>query len=360
MADQIRIDFTHRFSSGVDVHATLDRFVPPGSILVLFGPSGAGKTTVLRAVAGLLRPDRGRISFGDATWFDSSAKRFVRPQERRVGYITQDTLLFPHLTVKANIEYGGRARTAELIDLIHLRGLEGRYPKQLSGGQAQRVALARALAPAPPLVLFDEPFAALDVATRRSLRPDVRRLLRDVGASAILITHDRLEAMAMGDDLAVMVDGRIRQVGPMAEVFRRPADSAVARSLGVETIQPALVEANDEGLVALRVRDVVLAALAEGPCAIGDQVFACIRAEDVVVELAGRGEQPVGASARNHLAGRVVAIEPEGAVERVTIDCGFELVAVITRQSRDALALAPGTPVAAAIKATAIHVVPKT
>ena len=371
MADQIAIDLTHHFASGVDVHASLDRAVPPGSILVLFGPSGAGKTTVLRALAGLLRPDCGRIAFGHATWFDSTAHQFVPPQDRRVGYITQDTLLFPHLTVKANIEYGmgrsrdgGRLRTAELMDLVQLRGLEERRPRHLSGGQAQRVALARALAPAPPLVLFDEPFAALDAATRRSLRADVRRLLRDVGTSAILVTHDRLEAMAMGDDLAVMVDGRIRQAGPMADVFRRPADSAVARSLGVETILPALVEANDGGLVTLRLRHAVLTALApliDTPCAMGDHVFACIRAEDVTVELVERaeGHATAAGSARNHLAGTVVAIEPEGAVDRVTIDCGFELVAAITRQSREVLALAPGAPVMAAIKATAIHLVPK-
>jgi molybdate transport system ATP-binding protein len=365
MADQIVIDFTCRFPSGVDVEASIDRAVPPGSILVVFGPSSAGKTTVLRAIAGLLRPDRGRIAFGPAMWFDSSVNRCVPPQRRRVGYISQDTLLFPHLTVKANIEYGGRERTAELIDLIQLRGLEDRYPRQLSGGQAQRVALARALAPGPPLVLLDEPFGALDAATRRMLRADVRRLLRDLGTAAILVTHDRLEAMAMGDDLAVMVDGRVRQVGPMADVFRRPADSAVARSLGVETILPALVDANDEGLVRLRLHSAVLTALAEGPCVVGDQVFACIRAEDITVELVERkarssGDAAAAGSARNHLAGTVVAIEPEGAVERVTIDCGFELVAAITRQSREALALAPGMPVAAAIKATAIHVVHKT
>ena len=370
MADQISIDVAHRFSSGVDVQASLHREMGPGSILVLFGPSGAGKTTVLRAVAGLFRPDRGRIAFGNAVWLDSNANRSLRPQDRRVGYITQDTLLFPHLTVQANIEYGlgavapadRRRRTRSLVDLAQLGGLEARHPKQLSGGQAQRVALARALAPRPPLVLLDEPFAALDAATRRSLRGDVRRLLRDVGTAAVLVTHDRLEAMAMGDDLAVMVDGRVRQVGAMADVFRRPADSAVARSLGVETILPARVEANEEGLVTLRLQHAVLTALAEHACAAGDHVFACIRAEDVVIERVASGHGPATPerSARNHLAGTVVGIEPEGAVDRVTIDCGFELVAAITRQSREALALAPGTPVAAAIKATAIHIVPKT
>jgi molybdate transport system ATP-binding protein len=363
MAGEITVDITHRFESGAEVRASLSRTIAPGSILVLFGPSGAGKTTILRAIAGLLRPDRGRIACDGHDWFDAAADRFVPPQERRVGYVAQDTALFPHLTVRANIEYGlrtvppdgRRQRAGELIQLVGARGLEDRFPRQLSGGQAQRIALARALAPSPAMLLLDEPFGALDAATRRELRTEVRAVLRDTGTSAILVTHDRLEAMAMGDDLAVMIGGALRQIGSVPEVFRRPADPAVARSLGVETVVPATVDGASDGLVHLRIGHVRLVAIGGPECAVGADVFACVRAEDVIVQRDGATQ----GSARNHLPGLVVGIEPEGAIDRVTVDCGFALVAAITRQSREALALVPGSPVTAAIKATAIHVVPK-
>ena len=340
MADQVtmEVDFTHRFASGVQVRASLVQDVAPGSMLVLFGPSGAGKTTILRALAGLFEPDQGRIGLDGAVWFESSSGRFVSPQGRAVGYVAQNAALFPHLTVRKNIEYGlhgaadqRRLRTDHLVELIGLCGLESRYPRQLSGGQAQRVALARALAPAPRLLLLDEPFGALDATTRRALRSELRTVLRDTRTSAILVTHDRLEAMAMGDLMAVMVEGVIRQVGPVADVFKRPGDSAVARSLGVETVLPAIVGDVNDGLVTLRIGSGTLTAVAEAAGKTGDNVFACIRAEDVVVS----GQPSAGGSARNHLTGRVIAIEPEGAVDRITIECGFELVAAITRQSRE-------------------------
>jgi molybdate transport system ATP-binding protein len=363
MAREVVVDLTHRFESGAAVRASLARTMAPGSILVLFGPSGAGKTTVLRAIAGLLRPDRGRIVFDGHEWFDATADLFTPPQARRVGYVAQDTALFPHLTVRANIEYGLRAATAEarrrrageLIQLVGARGLDDRFPRQLSGGQAQRIALARALAPSPAMLLLDEPFGALDAATRRELRTEVRAVLRDTGTSAILVTHDRLEAMAMGDDLAVMIEGELRQTGSVPEVFRRPADPAVARALGVETVVPATVDGTSDGLVDLRIGDARLVAIGGPECFVGAEVFACVRAEDVIVQRHAAAQD----SARNHLPGLVVGIEPEGAIDRVTVDCGFTLVAAITRQSREELALVPGSPVTAAIKATAIHVVPR-
>jgi molybdate transport system ATP-binding protein len=338
----------------------------PGSIFVLFGPSGAGKTTILRAIAGLLRPDHGRVAIDGREWFDRKRDRFVPPQERRVGYVAQDTALFPHLSVRANVEYGlrgaapeaRRQRAGEVLDLVGARGLEDRWPRQLSGGQAQRVALARALARPPALLLLDEPFGALDAATRRVLRTEVRAMLRETGTSAILVTHDRLEAMAMGDDLGVMVEGDLRQVGSVQDVFRSPADPAVARSLGVETVVPATVEEERDGLVTLRIGDVRLVAVAGADAPRGAEAFACMRAEDVIVEHGAPGGVPQG-SARNHLDGRVVSIENEGAIDRVTVDCGFTLVAAITRQASAELALGPGSAVTVAIKATAIHIVPK-
>ena len=363
MAGEVTVDITHRFESGVEVRASLARTIAPGSILVLFGPSGAGKTTILRAIAGLLRPDRGRIVFDGHHWFDAAADRFVPPQERRVGYVAQDTALFPHLTVRANIEYGLRAATAEarrqrageLIQLVGARGLEDRVPRQLSGGQAQRIALARALAPSPALLLLDEPFGALDAATRRSCEPRCARcsatpVRRRSSSRTIGSRRWRWE-----DDLAVMIDGELRQIGSVPEVFRRPADPASpGRSASKPSCRPRWTgRATGWSIFASATRGSSRSPIPE--CAAGAEVFACVRAEDVIVQrdVSGQG------SARNHLPGLVVGIEPEGAIDRVTVDCGFTLVAAITRQSREELALVPGSPVTAAIKATAIHVVPR-
>jgi len=176
---ELRVDVEQRFASGVIVAPVLDVELAPGSILVLFGPSGAGKTTMLRQVAGLERPDRGRIQFGGDTWCDMSRGEWRSPQERRIGMVFQQPALFPHLSVRDNIEYGlstlvaaeRRQRSGELIRLLAIPELADRLPRALSGGEAQRVAVARALAPKPGLVLLDEPFASLDVPARASVRP---------------------------------------------------------------------------------------------------------------------------------------------------------------------------------------------
>jgi molybdate transport system ATP-binding protein len=217
------------------------------------------------------------------------------------------------------------------------------------------VALERALAPAPQLLLMDEPFAALDAPTRVRLRRDVRALLHRTGTPAVLVTHDRVEALAMGDSVAIVIAGRVRQVGTTSDVFNHPADVGVAASLGVEAVLPARIMAASDGLLTLTVNGVELHVAEREPAATGTDVYACIRAEDVTLEL----RSPAHASARNHLAARVMAITSEGPIERVALDCGFALDALITRRSREELQLVPGTPVTAAIKATSIHLVPR-
>ena len=352
----LHVDVAQRFASGFAVAAVLDAVLAPGSVLVLFGPSGAGKTTVLRQIAGLERPDAGVIRFGGEVWCDVASGHWRPPQERRVGLVFQQTTLFPHLTVADNISYGvrrGSDPVEEIAALLGIANLGNRYPGALSGGEAQRVALARALAPRPRLLLLDEPFAALDAPTRGRLRRDVRSLLQTTGTPAILVTHDRAEAMAMGDSVAVMIGGRVRQTGSLGDVFGRPADVEVAASLGIDNVLDArLVDASD-GVVTITVQGVLLHAVERDVIPPGSVVFACIRAEDVTLETRAAGE----ASTRNHLAARIVAIASEGPIDRVTLDCGFPLDALITRRSRDELHLAPGMPVTAAIKATAVHVV---
>lgn len=356
------MDVERRFATGRAIAASFDVALAGGSVLVLFGPSGAGKTTVLRILAGLERPDAGVVRFGDRVWVDTRAGMFVPPQARRIGYVLQQPALFPHLTVRANVAFGvsvgsaaERARRADrLLTRLGVAALADRHPRALSGGEAQRAALARALAPSPDLLLLDEPFAAVDAPGRARMRADLRALLKDSRLPAVLVTHDRTEALALGDHIAVLVDGRVRQVGPVADILSRPRDLDVARAVGVETVLAASVAAADRGLLTLRIGSAALrAAGADDDIEAGRDVFACIRAEDVVLEQ----HAAAGTSARNHLPGRIVAIEPEGALERVTLDCGFPLVALITRQSREDLRLAEGSQVAAAIKATSIHIV---
>ena len=363
MADALIVEVRKRFPSGVIIAADLRLSLRPGGIAVLFGPSGSGKTTLVRCIAGLDRPDGGSIRFGSETWFDAASSVFAEPQRRHVGYVFQDAALFPHRTVRGNIEYGlGRlsaadrsSRTTELLGLLDLGDLADRYPRQLSGGEAQRVALARALAPNPRLLLLDEPFAALDAPSRGRLRRLLRGTIERLGIASVLVTHDRTEAIALGDQMAVLAEGRIRQVGPVLEVFRRPADLVVAQSVGVESVLPARVERTTNGLVELRVGLAMLRAVDADLDAQARDVFACIRAEDVTIERAASA----AASARNHLPGRIVAVESDGQIERLTLDCGFPLAALITRDAREEMGLAEGVAVVAAIKATAVHLVPR-
>jgi iron(III) transport system ATP-binding protein len=205
-----------------------------GELMALLGPSGCGKTTTLRMIAGLEIPDAGSV------WLRGTPITGWRPERRGIGLVFQDYALFPHLTVAENVRFGlhrwpGRrasARIEEMLELVGLEGLGRRYPHELSGGQQQRVALARTLAPAPELVLLDEPFSNLDAAMRVETRQEVRRLLRQAGAAAILVTHDQEEAMVMADRLAVMERGQLIQSGPPDEIYRRPASAFVARFLG--------------------------------------------------------------------------------------------------------------------------------
>jgi molybdate transport system ATP-binding protein len=327
---------------------------------VLFGPSGAGKSTVLRQLAGLERPDRGLIRFGGETWFDRDAGVWHSPQQRHVGIVSQEPTLFPHLSVRDNVEYGIAARprevrasrTSELAEVLGVMPLLARRPRELSGGEARRVAMARALAPSPRLALLDEPLAALDAPARARLRRDIRGVLQRTGTPAVLVTHDRSEALAMGDRIAVLIAGRVRQVGAVSDVFSRPADAAVAASVGVEAVVPAQVVGARDGLLSVAVGDIVLQVAERDEMPVGSTVYACIRAEDVTLE-----QSAAHASTRNHLAARVVAVSAEGPVDRVMLDCGFPLDALITLRAREELQLECGGSITAAIKATSIHLV---
>lgn len=236
-----------------DIHLALE----PGKMLAVLGPSGCGKTTLLRAIAGFETPDAGHITIDGNIIFEAHAHHKpnnlkpvnLKPEQRKIGYVPQHGVLFPHLAVEKNISFGlssmtkanQRARVNEMLKLVGMAGLGKRMPHQLSGGQQQRIALARALAPAPSLVLLDEPFSALDAGLRISLREEVKTTLNAIGATAIMVTHDQEEALSMADLVAVMRQGRCVQVSDPVSLYKYPADLKVAKFVGEAIVLPARV-----------------------------------------------------------------------------------------------------------------------
>jgi iron(III) transport system ATP-binding protein len=223
--------------------------VAEGEILALLGPSGCGKTTTLRLVAGLEHPDAGTITLRGRVV--AGPDRAVPPEERGVGIVFQDYALFPHLAVADNVAFGlprgARGRVGEVLDLVGLGGFGARYPHELSGGQQQRVALARALAPAPALMLLDEPFSNLDADLRAQMRDEVERILRESRTTAVFVTHDQEEAFTLADRVGVLHAGRIEQVATPQELYHRPATRFVAAFVGAADFLPGVVSA--EGIV---------------------------------------------------------------------------------------------------------------
>jgi iron(III) transport system ATP-binding protein len=229
---------TKRFGETVAVQdASL--CVGRGEVVALLGPSGCGKTTLLRLVAGFERPDAGRISLADRVVAEPGS--WVAPEARKVGMVFQDYALFPHLTVAANVGFGLRrrervARVSELLEVVGLTGLDRRYPHELSGGQQQRVALARALAPSPELVLLDEPWSNVDPFLRETLRAEVADIIRPLGVTVLLVTHDREEAFSIADRIALMRDGTIVQEGSAEQLYFAPASRWAAEFVGAANV----------------------------------------------------------------------------------------------------------------------------
>jgi molybdate transport system ATP-binding protein len=357
---RLTASFTRRHSPVASVSADLALESDDGRVTVLFGPSGSGKTTVLRCLAGLDRPQEGFIRMDDEVWFDAGTGINRSPQQRRLAYVSQDYGLFPHLTVEQNIRFGtngGGSRSRERVDALmrtsQLEQLAGRFPAQLSGGERQRVALVRALARDPRLILLDEPLTALDLPLRDPMRQQLRQVLRTAAVPSVIVTHDRMDALTLADRMAVLSGGRIRQIGPVHEVFSRPVDLTVAAAVGVETVVPGVIASSENGLAMVSVGPQLIQ-VAE-PLRAAGSVFVCIRAEDVTLE----GPPRDTVSARNRLAGRVTAIQSEGGVVRVTVDCGFPLSALITKPALQELRLDIDSTVTAAFKATAAHLIPR-
>lgn len=238
-------------------------------VAVLFGPSGAGKTLTLQALAGLMRPDEGRIVVDGRVFFDASAGIDLSPPARRIGYVFQGYALFPHLTVAGNVAFGlrdrpraeRRARAREVIERLGLHGIEERYPHDLSGGQRQRVALGRALAIDPALLLLDEPLSALDRPLRESLRDELRRILDEWQRAVVLVTHDFAEAYRLADRIVVYDAGRVVQSAPRSEILWQPASESVARIMGIRNLLHGTVVKATPDRIQLRWRGLTLEAV---------------------------------------------------------------------------------------------------
>jgi molybdate transport system ATP-binding protein len=275
--------------------------------------------------------------------------------------VPQDLALFPHLSVRQNLLYGRKTNdTADslfsfehVVEALEIGPLVSRGVTELSGGEKQRVALARALLASPRLLLLDEPLASLDALLKAKIIPCLTRIRDEFKIPMLYVTHDRDEALMLADEVIVLVGGKVRQAGPISEVFAHPANAEVAGLVAVETVQPGKVTGMSDGLVTVVINNATLTALA--PPDVSRDIFVCIRGEEVILQR----DAASPSSVRNRLSARITALRPEGAMTRVELDAGFPLVALITRPACAEMALREGETVTALIKAPAIHVVPR-
>jgi molybdopterin-binding protein len=329
-------------------------------VLALIGPNGAGKSTLLRVLGLLELPTTGEVRFRAKPVPRNSGTLLA--MRRRFACVFQDALLCD-ATVEANAALGLRLRgrsasevasqVALWLGRLGVAHLAKRRARTLSGGEAQRVSLARAFAIQPEVLLLDEPFAALDPPTRAELLTLLQDLLRQAGCTTIFVTHDREEALRLGDRTAVMMDGRIRQIGRPSEVFGRPVTEEVARFVGVETILDGHVVGERDGLLSVDVNGAKIEAL--GKTKVGDRVLVCLRPEDLVIRRPG--DHSTQESARNRLDGTVQDVTRLEAQYRVQIACGPQVVALVTKQSFEEMNLSAGTPVIVTFKASAVHLI---
>lgn len=316
-------------------------------VMAIAGPSGSGKTTLLRTIAGLERPERGRIGFSDEAWFDPERRIDLPPERRRVGMVFQEFALFPHLSVRQNVAFGGSDRADEMLERMRLRDLQLERPASLSGGERQRVALARALAADPLVLLLDEPMASLDPALRNEVRAELRELLGEVSIPTLLVTHDFEDAAALAETIAVMVDGKLLQVGTPSELVAAPRDGFVASLTGANVIKGRARAAGD-GLSRVDLdggHTVYSTDPAEG------EVDVVVHPWDVTVAL-----ELADGSTLNHITAPIDSNVVFGNRTRVRLG---PIVAELTSVSAERLGLVKGMTAVASFKATATRLIPR-
>ena len=330
----------------------------PAESVAVFGPSGAGKSTLLKSVAGLLKPDSGRIAVNDRTLFDSDSGEDIPPERRALGMMPQDPLLFPHRSVRENLLFGyrrikgreRRVRFDEVVDILEIGALLDRRPHTLSGGEAQRVALGRALLTSPRMLLFDEPLASLDARLKARILPFLRRAIEHFGLPALYVSHDHLEVTSIAKTIVVLERGRVVGAGPYLEIIDSPRVYGAFTREGIDNVISAEVVENRHedgysevaaGAARLRVPPI------ESPP--GTAVGLTVSANDIILAR----EKPGRISTRNVLPGRVARIADVGNLLLVHVDVGCELVVELTPEAVKELDLEPGAEAWALIKSNA-------
>jgi molybdate transport system ATP-binding protein len=342
-------------------------FVLPRGITILFGASGAGKTTLLDCLAGLRKPDSGRIALGNRALFDSEQAIDMPVRSRHIGYVFQDLALFPHLSVEANVAYGlsgissdeRKHRVHRALHAMTISGLGSCRPTQLSGGERQRVALARALVTEPSLLLLDEPLSALDLPVRMKIADDLRRSIQDLPIPVLYVTHNRDEVFMLGERLLVLERGQLIAQGTPHQVLSAPRGETVAQLAGFENIFDAQVTLihEERGTMTCRVGSARFASAQvelETPLVraeAGAKLRVGISAGDILLAVSA----PIGLSARNVLPGRLLSLSQRDAIVIARVDCGVELSVHLTLGARDSLGLTPGRQVWVIVKTHSCH-----
>jgi molybdate transport system ATP-binding protein len=336
---------------------------PPG-ITILFGPSGAGKSTLLDCIAGLARPDAGRIAIGEHVLFDLDRGVNLPPRQRHVAYVFQTLALFPHMTVEANVSYGladtkeqrkGR-RVAEILEIFRVERLRERRPAEISGGEKQRVALARSLVTLPRVLLLDEPLTGLDAELKASIVDDLRAWNAAHKIPILYVTHTREEVDALGERVIALDHGRMVSEGTPREVLDAPRRKRLAQAAGFENLLRGTVLDLREADGVMRVRLADSASEIEVPlgyAAPSQAVRVAIRAGDILLAT----EHPRGLSARNVLEGKIVSLERRGTLAAARVDCGVIFTVHVTLGAERALELAAGKNVWLVIKTHSCHFV---
>jgi tungstate transport system ATP-binding protein len=333
--------------------------VTQGEVLIVIGPNGSGKTTLLLCLALLTKPTTGTILYSGEPVAD---ERRVLQLRRRCAVLFQEPLLL-NTSVLENVLLGLKLRGIDKreaytraewwLERFGVKHLMKRSARTLSGGETKRVSLARAFALEPEVLYLDEPFAALDNPTRQSLLEEFEGVLRETGVTTVMVTHDRNEALALADRVAVLIGGKIRQLGKPEEVFSYPVDEEVATFVEAGNILQGWVISQTEGLAVIQTDSKEIEAVSNLKA--DTKVTICLRHEDVTLTLTGTDTFPT--SARNRFRGRVVKLFPAGSQVRITIDCGFPLIALITRRSKEGMGLEEGQDVVATFKASSVHLI---
>lgn len=349
----------HKNYGRTQVLSDINLEVQRGEVFALIGSSGSGKSTLLRLAHLLERPTSGKIWFdGMDTDASESTRLAIR---RRMGMVFQRPVAF-QASVFDNVAYGLKIRGIKAaernrrirhaLETVELSGFEKRDAHSLSGGELQRVAFARAIVTEPEMLFLDEPTANLDPVNTRIVEDLLGRVIRELKTTVVMATHDMSQGQRLATRIAVLLNGELLQTGTPHEVFNAPRDRAIADFVGVENVFEGTVVSNEEGIIGIQVDGGVVHAYGDFP--VGQRVHAFIRPEEVVLAL-----QPMSTSARNVYTGHVIQVVRQGALARVSVDCGFTLKALVTTRSADELGLVEGSQVCAFFKVTGMHVVPQ-